>query len=109
MKTTKQRRKERRDHRFRVQFHSTQRCKFFHDLPCEVSGEGGCYNAHMKSRGSGGTYTSIVPLTPTVHYHFDTLSEAQWEAKYDGRTKDSVRNRAEHYANLWETRHEQNG
>ena len=108
MKTTRQRMKERRDHRFRVQFHSAARVRFFQNLPCEVSGRyGECSVENAHTRGGGmslrGAYTSIVPLWWTVHNDFDTMPEVKFRAKYD-RTKQSVRDRAPHYAALWDAR-----
>ena len=108
MKTTRQRMKERRDHRFRVQFHSAQRVLFFQDLPCDVTGWSNrfrVHNAHTKGGGTArrGPYTSIVPLWKSVHFDFDTMPEAKFKAKY-GRTKQSVRDTAPHYAALWDAR-----
>ena len=105
MKTTRQRMKERRDHRFRVQFHSHKRVNFFHNLPCEVTGHrlASIVNAHMKTRGSGGTYRHIVPLEWNTHLDFDTMPDDKFKAKY-GRTKQSVRDRAPHYEKLWRER-----
>ena len=104
-KTTKQRRKEIQDHRQRVQFHSPKRIEWFRDLPCEVTGkrgDGNVVNAHTKGGGVGrrGNYTSIVPLWWTVHTDFDEMPEQKWVEKY-GRTKESVRDRAPYYHQLW--------
>ena len=111
MKTTKQRQKERRDHRFRVQFHSEKRCRFIKALPCEVTGiesgpDGDVVNAHTKGGGVGrrGCYTSIVPLYWRVHHDFDDgMTEKQFHQHY-ARSKQSVRDRAPYYAKLWEDR-----
>ena len=108
MKTTRQRMKERRDHRFRVQFHSDKRVEYFRHLPCEVMGfrrYGDVVNAHTKGGGVGrrGSYTSIVPLLWSVHHDFDTMPAKKFEARY-GRTKQSVRDRAPHYEKLWRER-----
>jgi hypothetical protein len=54
----------------------------------------------MKSRGAGGTYEHIVPLHFLAHKDFDEMGEEKFEKKY-GRTKQSVRDRAEHYEKLW--------
>ncbi len=104
-KTIRERRKEIQDQRQRVQFHSPKRIEFFRNLPCEVTGEwsdGNVVNAHTKDGGVGrrGPYTSIVPLWWTVHTDFDEMPNAKFEEKY-GRTKQSVRDRASHYHQLW--------
>lgn len=101
-KALNKRNKEHRDHLFRVQFHSAERVNFFHNLPCEVTGRRlvGIVNAHMKNRASGGTYRHVVPLHHLVHHDFDTMPEAKFERKH-GRTKQSVRDRAPHYHQMW--------
>ena len=110
MKTTRERRKEIQDHKFRTQFHSKERVAFMRKQPCEVTGllagEGWgeeVVNAHMRGGGTGrrASYKYIVPLRWMAHTDFDTLSEKQWKKKY-GRTKQSVRDRAPHYNRLWE-------
>lgn len=110
MKTTKQRKKERADERFRAQFHSAKRVKFIRGLPCDVTGLtrsgspfGRIVNAHTKGGGTGrrGPYESIVPLKWDVHSNFDDgMTEEQFEDCY-GRTKQSIRDRAPHYHRLW--------
>ncbi len=104
-KTTKQRRKERLDHRFRVQFHSVERVDFFRHLPCELTGiqiYGEVVCAHTKGGGVGrrGTYKSIVPLEWKAHKDFDEMPNDKFEKTY-GRTKASVRDRAPFYDQLW--------
>ena len=104
-KTVAQRRKERRDGLFRKHFHSEKRVLFIQDQPCELTGL--CYAhfihcAHTKTRGSGGTYKDTVPLTHEAHRDFDLMSDNAFEAKYPGRTKQSVRDRAPFYQQLWE-------
>ena len=100
-KTIRQRRKEIRDGKFRIAFHSSERVNFFHNLPCEVSDRRySIQNAHMRSRGSGGTYKDVVPLHWLVHKHFDEQS-MEWFRKRYKRTKQSVRDRAPHYQRLW--------
>ena len=76
---------------------------FIKSLPCEVTGRlsDTVVNAHTKSRGAGGTYRDIVPLSSEAHQHFDEMPEAKWEAIYQ-RTKQSVRDRAPVYQQLWE-------
>jgi hypothetical protein len=69
--------------------------------PCEVTGadpEMGwpIVAAHMTSRGAGGDYTDLVPLTSWVHTDYDELPEAKFLMKY-GRTKASVREQAPLY------------
>lgn len=105
MKTMKQRKREILDQKFRKHFHSAERVKFFRDLPCEVLGDRNTnvvVNAHTKAGGVArkGPYASIVPLGWFVHHDFDTMWDKKFEAKY-GRTKQSIRDRAPHYHQLW--------
>ncbi len=103
MKTTKQRKKERKTERFGTQYHSAERVEFIRGLPSEISGRSdryGNHNAHMKSRGAGGGYRYIVPLTREEHLDFDVMPEAKFKKCYD-RTKQSIRDRAPHYHRLW--------
>jgi hypothetical protein len=101
MKTAKQRKRERQEFLFRKHFFSKHRVRFIKDLPCEVTGELNCVNAHMKSRGSGGDYTDIVPLSWGCHTDFDEMPMEKFEKKY-GRTKNSVRRTSWYYKKLWE-------
>ena len=108
MKTTKRRKKEIQDHKFRVQFHSAARIDFIRHLPCEVTRiqiYGEVVNAHTKGGGVGrrGPYTSIVPLYWTVHAHFDEMPADKFFDTY-GRTKQSIKDRAPHYEKLWRER-----
>ena len=102
MKTTAGRKLERKKALFARHFHSQERVRFIKSLPCEVTGSAeNVVNAHMKSRAAGGTYRDIVPLSWMVHYDFDVLCESDFEQKY-GRSKASIRVRAEYYQRLWE-------
>ena len=92
---------ERKKERFEKHFHSVDRVRFMGSRPCEITGKlCSIHNAHMKSRGAGGTYKHIVPLHFLAHKDFDEMGEEKFEKKY-GRTKQSVRDRAEHYEKLW--------
>ena len=76
--------------------------EWIRDLPCALTGiEGESHNAHTKSRGSGGTYHHIVPLSFLAHRDYDELGEEDFAAKY-GRTKQSVRDKAPLYQEMWE-------
>ena len=99
----RKRREVRRARLFERSFHSEERVLFIKSLPCEVTGRLSetVVNAHMKSRGAGGTYKDIVPLSSEVHQHFDEMPEAKWEAIYQ-RTKQSVRDCTPVYQQLWE-------
>ena len=100
MKTTKQRKKERKRERFARQFDSRERVLFINGLPCEVTGRAySIQNAHMRAR-RGSTYREVVPLNWLVHKHFDEQPEAWFEKRYN-RTKQSIRDRAPHYHQLW--------
>lgn len=71
-------------------------------LPCHVTDKtGNVVNAHVKSRGSGGTYKDIVPLDWAVHTDFDTMPEDKFEQKYR-YTKELVRKAAWFYNKAWE-------
>lgn len=103
---SRKRKKERRDFKFKVHFHSNARVVYFRNLPCEVTGKRDVrrvQNAHTRGGGVGGKgpYTSIVPLLDSVHHDFDTMPEAKFNKKY-GRTKASIRERAEFYHRQWE-------
>ena len=101
MKTTKQRRKERSEERFARQFHSKERVEWVKSQPCHVTRQkGNIVNAHMKSRGSGGTYADIVPLDWTVHFDFDTMPAQKFEQKYK-YSKKLVRKAAWFYNEAW--------
>jgi hypothetical protein len=99
----RKRREVRRARLFERNFHSEERVLFIKSLPCEVTGRlsDTVVNAHTKSRGAGGTYKDIVPLSSEVHQRFDEMPEAKWEVIYQ-RTKQSVRDRAYVYQQLWE-------
>tara|TARA_R110000824_G_scaffold157971_2_gene331513 strand:- start:3257 stop:3628 length:372 start_codon:yes stop_codon:yes gene_type:complete len=102
MKTRAQRKLERNKERLARQFHSPQRIEWIRSLPCEMTGvRGGIHNAHMKSRGAGGTWHDIVPLNHQVHNDFDTMSEEKFYIKYK-RTKSSIRNTSWFYVRLWQ-------
>ena len=63
MKTRAERKKERDRERLTRQFHSPERIEWVKSLPCEVTKNTGIiHNAHMKSRGAGGTWHDIVPM-----------------------------------------------
>jgi hypothetical protein len=97
------RRQSRRARLFERSFHSEERVLFIKSLPCEVTGRlsDTVVNAHTRSRGAGGTYKDIVPLLSEVHQHFDEMPEAKWQTIYR-RSKQSVRDRAYVYQQLWE-------
>ena len=103
MKSTKQRRKEKREALFKRNFHSALRVAWIRGLPCEVTGEqkGECVNAHMKSRGAGGTWRDIVPLSWECHQDFDTMAAEKFQQKYN-RSKESVAESSWDYAKIWE-------
>jgi hypothetical protein len=103
MKSTKQRRKEKREALFTRNFHSALRVAWIRGLPCEVTGEhkGECVNAHMKSRGAGGTWRDIVPLSWECHQDFDTMPAEKFQQKYN-RSKESVAESSWDYARIWE-------
>ena len=99
----RKRREERRARLFENNFHSKERVLFIKSLPCEVTGRMSAtvVNAHMKSRGAGGTYRDIVPLSFDAHRAFDEMPESKFEALYQ-RTKQSIKDCAPAYQLLWE-------
>ena len=102
MKTRAQRKLERKKNLFARHFHSQKRVEWIRSLPCALTGvEGQSHNAHMKSRGSGGTYQDIVPLSFVAHRDYDELDKLRFSAKY-GTTKESVREWAPDYQQRWE-------
>ena len=102
MKTTAQRKRERTKELFARAFHSQERVEWIRSLPCALTGLiGESHNAHMRSRGAGGTYHDIVPLSFLAHRDYDELDKIRFSAKY-GTTKDRVRERAADYQRLWE-------
>lgn len=104
MKTTPERKRERKQALFARTFHSQERVAWIRSLPCALTGvQGESHNAHTKSRGSGGTYRHIVPLSFLAHRDYDELDKMRFSAKY-GTTKDSVRELADDYQRLWETK-----
>jgi hypothetical protein len=104
MKTTAKRKRERKQALFARTFHSQERVEWVRDLPCALTGiEGESHNAHTKSRGSGGTYKDIVPLSFLAHRDYDELDKIQFAVKY-GTSKERVRERAADYQQLWEAK-----
>lgn len=57
---------ERRERRFRKGFGSEDRAAWVSGQPCIVCGERPSENAHVKSRGAGGTKEDVVPM---CRYH----------------------------------------
>ena len=104
-RVARKKKQARRAERFAKQFHSQERVRFIKSLPCEVKKlpSAGVQNAHMKSRGAGGTYKDIVPLDWDVHHDFDVMGALEFERKW-GRSKESIRDSAPHYELLWEER-----
>ena len=102
MKTTAGRKLERKKALFARHFHSQERVEWIRSLPCALTGlEGESHNAHTKSRGSGGSYKDIVPLSFLAHRDYDELDKMSFAVKY-GTTKERVRERAADYQQLWE-------
>lgn len=104
-RVSRKRREVRRARLFERNFHSKERVLFIKSLPCDVTGRvsSTVVNAHTKSRGAGGTYLDIVPLSAEVHQRFDEMPESKFEAMYQ-RTKQSIKERAPSYQLLWEER-----
>lgn len=69
--------------RFKRSFHSKARVLWIQMRPSVVSGRMPCENAHVRSRGAGGTYRDIVPLTRDEHRELHTIGRDSFEAKYD--------------------------
>lgn len=74
---------KRRARLFADGFHSKRRVEWVRSLPSVVSGRGPCVNAHVVSRGAGGTYRDIVPLTNAEHIELHAIGTASFEAKHN--------------------------
>jgi hypothetical protein len=68
-KRPKARNEKRRASEFARCFHSAERVAFVQGLPCVVSGESPCENAHIAGDGIGrkAGYDKIIPLAPRLH------------------------------------------
>jgi len=58
---------ERRERRWQEAFGSEARVEWVRKQPCEVCGERPSENAHVRSRGAGGTHEDVVPLCAPHH------------------------------------------
>lgn len=68
--------------RFDKHFHSKERVLFIQSLPCIVCGLTPSQNAHVKSRGAGGTYLDIVPLCYKHHLEQGQIGITTFAGKY---------------------------
>ena len=75
--------KSKADEKFRKSFGSQGRVLFIKSLPCLVCGRIPSVNAHIKSRGSGGDYRSIVPLCRIHHTEQGQIGIVTFANKYN--------------------------
>lgn len=92
MKRSKKRRgpvkgaKAKQEERWSRNFRSVERVLFIRDLPCACGGVGEawgcpggpCQNSHDPSRGAGGSYLDISPLTFECHRELEKGAKTFW-------------------------------
>lgn len=61
-------------------YHSIERVCFVKSLPCIVTGQTGCENAHIVGGGMGrkADYTLIVPLVAAMHAQLHSIGASQF-------------------------------
>lgn len=61
-------------------YHSIERVCFVKSLPCLVTGQTGCENAHIVGGGMGrkADYVLIVPLIPAMHAQLHSIGASQF-------------------------------
>jgi hypothetical protein len=74
--------KKRREALFKRSFLSKERVKWVRAQPSVVSGRTPCIGHHVKSRGAGGTYRDIVPLTQDEHLEIHNRGRLTCEEKW---------------------------
>ena len=80
---------------WKMQFGSAEFVAFTRMQPSAVSGERGpCECCHVKSRGAGGRWTDIIPMTPAEH----RMQHQQGMSFFTSRGFDPQRLAAEHQA-----------
>ena len=69
---------------FKEQFFSKARVRWVKGLSCSVPGcySNPCDNAHIRSRGAGGTYRDIIPLCRYHHVEQHTAGIKTFAFKY---------------------------
>ena len=67
---------------FDEQYGSRERVLWVKTLPCLVCGVSPSENAHVRTRGAGGTYKDIVPLCFTHHREIHSIGNDSFCRKY---------------------------
>jgi hypothetical protein len=77
---------------WRAQYHSEAFVEFTRHAPSAVSGNLGCVASHSaKTRGAGGTYRDIVPLTRAEHEEEHRVGVRTFWAQYGKNPKAEAR------------------
>jgi hypothetical protein len=71
----------RRKRNFEKHYHSEERVLAVRSLGCLICGQE-ADNAHVKSKGSGGTYKDIVPLCWIHHNELHNKGETRFQNQY---------------------------
>lgn len=65
------------------QYGSLERVRAIQRMLCPICFHTPCENAHIKSRGAGGTYLDIIPLCPKHHHEFHQIGINSFQKKYN--------------------------
>lgn len=81
---------ERRARRFVRNYHSAAYVAWIRAQPCAVSGQSGgagdpIVAAHVRSRGAGGDWTSVIPLRQSLHDESHRIGVRSFEARHGVR------------------------
>ena len=82
MKTTAQRKRERKTARLEKHWGPDGFVEWCKTMNCVVTGQSGVELHHVKSRGSGGTWKDIVPLSPEKHRELHRIGVKSFEERY---------------------------
>ena len=100
-KSTRQRRKERQDHKFRVQFHSVERVNFIKQQSCDTCGAPPPSDpSHHPSRGAGGTFRDLFPQCRRCHSRMHQRGVDTFLAKIH-RTRGWLTSRTAYWEREW--------
>jgi hypothetical protein len=87
----------RKHDRFRRAFGSKARVEMIRREPCAVCRSTPSENAHVRSRGAGGTWEDVIPLCPWHHREQHTVGLATFAARHQIALETVARWYAEHY------------
>ena len=84
---------KRRKELFKRNFHSKERVEKINNMSCSVIGckNKNIANAHMKSRGAGGDYKSIIPLCHQHHQEEHQIGNGVFLRKYGINVKEKIK------------------